>query len=278
VRVRLLLVAAISLVAAVAPGWPSTARAEHNFIINGTFDSALSPWSGENASVSGGVLRFTLFSTSNRGRAEQCIDTIGGTQYFVSGQARALMSTDVDVSILITVHNGAGCPGGFGFNESTATLAPTGSFQTFGTNVGAPPGETGSIRIRLEARRNMGSPDTIVEWDNIVVTAPNDGDGDGCSDGEEIQPNPLFGGDRDHAFKPDFFDLTGDQKIDLGDALEVLSKFGVGVNDPGYDADYDRYSPNDAKPWRTAFAIDGTGIDLSDALVSLISFGHDCSG
>jgi hypothetical protein len=115
--------------------------------------------------------------------------------------------------------------------------------------------------------------------DNVSVTAPNDSDIDGCSDGEELSPNPLFGGDRDPNSPWDFFDVNGSRAVDVADVVAILGHFGQGTQHPDYDATYDRYIPDIAKPWRTAAAT-GTalGIDVSDALANLQSFGHSCAG
>jgi hypothetical protein len=106
----------------------------------------------------------------------------------------------------------------------------------------------------------------------------SDTDSDGCSDGRESRLAEHFGGSRDSTDPWDFFDVTMDRRIDLGDTLAILTKFGVAISVAAYDGLYDRYSPDLAKPWRTAAAVDGNGIDLTDALTSLSSFGHDCTG
>ena len=100
-------------------------------------------------------------------------------------------------------------------------------------------------------------------------------DGDACTDAQELGVLPPLGGDRDPLNKWDFFDVTGDQAIDLSDTLDVLSYFG----DPGTDPVAhlrDRQILDVAKPWQTAESNDG--IDLTDALNSLQSFGNDCAG
>jgi hypothetical protein len=102
----------------------------------------------------------------------------------------------------------------------------------------------------------------------------NDTDGDSCSDGEEVGSDEQLGGDRNPLDPADFYDVTGDQLIDLTDALEILGRFGEGPGDPFYAASYDRDAPNLAKPWRTIFVSDG--LDLSDALINLYSFGNGC--
>lgn len=123
----------------------------------------------------------------------------------------------------------------------------------------------------------IGSTNQPIHTHDVTgtCTADPDSDGDGCGDVEEVGSNRLFGGDRDPLDPWDFFDVSGDQSIDLTDALLIKQKFGLGPGDPGYDAQYDRWIPDMAKPWRTASASDG--IDLTDILINLQSFGHDCS-
>ncbi len=59
-------------------------------------------------------------------------------------------------------------------------------------------------------------------------------------------------------------------------ALAILALFGIEPGVEGYDATFDRYAPDPEKPWLTAPAPDAFGIDLTDALVNLDSFGHEC--
>jgi hypothetical protein len=115
---------------------------------------------------------------------------------------------------------------------------------------------------------------------NFLRTNPasSDTDADGCRDDYEIGVNPQTGGDRDPVSPWDFFDVTGDNAIDLQDTLTILDQFGALPGDTRYDPAFDRYAPDAAKPWRTAAAVDeGIGIDLQDALLSLRSFGHSCA-
>jgi hypothetical protein len=101
-----------------------------------------------------------------------------------------------------------------------------------------------------------------------------DSDGDSCDDGSELGDDPVEGGMRSPLTPWDFFELTGDRRIDLGDVLDVLSYFG----DDGTSAAAnlrDRQIVDSLQPWRTAE--DNTGIDLTDALASLASFGHVCN-
>lgn len=102
-----------------------------------------------------------------------------------------------------------------------------------------------------------------------------DTDGDNCSDGTESLGSPSLGGDRDPLDFWDFFDVTGDQTVDLSDTLDVLTYFGdAGTSTAGNLRDRDNFGA--AQPWQTYESNDG--VDLTDALVNLQSFGHDCSG
>jgi hypothetical protein len=87
----------------------------------------------------------------------------------------------------------------------------------------------------------------------------------------------VLGGDRDPNDFWDFFDVTGDQVIDVSDVLLILSHFGHAHAFDATDPLLDRYGPDPTKPWRTAAALPATqGIDIGDALVNLQSFGHHC--
>jgi hypothetical protein len=101
-----------------------------------------------------------------------------------------------------------------------------------------------------------------------------DGDGDGCRDSTELGPDPVLGGDRNPNRFWDFFEVTYDHTIDLADSLAILSAFGAAPGSPAYNALYDRYAPIPLRFWATASA--GDGVDFSDALLNLMSFGHYC--
>ena len=108
---------------------------------------------------------------------------------------------------------------------------------------------------------NMADPDT---------------DNDGCYDGVEVHDqvfSPASGGDRDPLSMWDFFDVTGDRAIDLSDTLDVLGYFGQ--DGSGASNLRDRAVANQLKPWQLIEANDG--VDLTDALNNLTSFGHDCT-
>ncbi len=107
--------------------------------------------------------------------------------------------------------------------------------------------------------------------------ATYDTDGDGCADGREVRVftfDPSLGGDRDPSNFWDFFDVTGDRAVDLSDTLDILGFFGDGGTSPAGNL-RDRDTLDLARLWRTSEGNDG--VDLSDALNSLQSFGHDCT-
>jgi glucose/arabinose dehydrogenase len=105
------------------------------------------------------------------------------------------------------------------------------------------------------------------------LTGTPDSDADGCADVREMSGDRVFGGERSADAFWDFFDVTADRRIDLGDALDVLSFFGS--DGTGAANLRDRAAPDQGAPWRTVEANDG--VDLSDALALLNSFGHDCN-
>jgi hypothetical protein len=107
----------------------------------------------------------------------------------------------------------------------------------------------------------------------IPPPAP-DADGDGCPDHRETGSDPRRGGLRNPNDRWDFFDATRDGSVDLDDVLDVLRFFGSdGLSVEGNIRD--RAIPSMSEPWRTAEANDG--VDLSDVLSALYSFGHDCT-
>jgi hypothetical protein len=108
-----------------------------------------------------------------------------------------------------------------------------------------------------------------------VLALGEDADGDGCLDASEGGGDPELGGMRDTANFWDFFDITGDGLIDFSDALDVLSYFGETALE-GSPADLrDRASLDPQQPWRTSEADDG--VDFTDVLNNLASFGHSCT-
>ena len=110
----------------------------------------------------------------------------------------------------------------------------------------------------------------------VTTLWSNDADADGCTALEESGSNHTLGGQRNPDDFWDYFDVTGDRRVDLSDTLVVLAHFGHGPSDDVVDPLLDRYAPNAAEPWRSAKSITSEGVDLSDALASLASFGDDC--
>jgi len=124
----------------------------------------------------------------------------------------------------------------------------------------------------------LGDPDAdglANAFESTVGSDPcvQDTDGDNCMDGNEIWFDPNFGGDR-ALLSSDFYDTDGNASINLADTVAILAAFGTPGTDPAAQA-LDRYAPDPAKPWRAAPADNGIG--LTDALLNLRSFGHDCA-
>jgi hypothetical protein len=176
--------------------------------------------------------------------------------------------------------------------EETASCAPTMSITSAcsGATITASSADVDGDGIpdasdNCPATSNAGQQDGDADWlgdaceTPVYGTNPSnaDTDGDGCRDGREalvLQFAPQQGGDRNPVYYWDFFDVNGNQSVDLSDTLSVLSYFG----DPGVSAaanQRDRFVPDMLKPWRTAEA--NNGIDLQDALASLQSFGNSCT-
>ena len=179
------------------------------------------------------------------------------------------------------------------FPAGTATHTPTRTSTPTGTSTPLPDADSDGLPDAYENAHgclNANLPDADADPDSDVLanlperlqgTDPciEDSDADGCADGEETGGDPVRGGMRDPLDWWDFYDLNGDARVDLTDALTILRAFGLGPDDDGYDASLDRESPDVGAPWRTSAATGSeVGISLSDALASLASFGHDCSG
>jgi hypothetical protein len=163
---------------------------------------------------------------------------------------------------------------------STATSSPTATRTLTPTSTATPsPTATRTLTPTSTATATpTPSPtNTPTATPTATDTPVPDSDGDGCTDLRELGLDPAEGGDRDPFNGWDFYDVTGDRTIDLNDSIAIIGKFGLGASAPGYVAAFDRYAPDPAKPYRTAAAVVAhLGIDLSDAIVNLQSFGHKC--
>ena len=132
---------------------------------------------------------------------------------------------------------------------------------------------------------------------------PGDTDLDGCSDQAENGPDESFGGQRNHKYFWDFYDVwthppgqpaawERNKVINLFDILAVAPRFGAAtrvdkpealaaaliepVDDTSYHAGYDRGPIVGANPWDRAPA-DGV-INITDDILGVAAqFGHDCS-
>ncbi len=158
------------------------------------------------------------------------------------------------------------------------------SLASFGHSCAGSPVATGTPQspsptpTRTPAPTHSATPTATpgcldTDLDGTCNSADLDDDNDGCADTRELGTAPDFGGMRDPLVYWDFFDVTGNRVIDLDDALDVLSYFGNAGTGPGNIRD--RLIPDDSQPWRTAESNDG--VDLTDVLFVLQSFGHSCN-
>ena len=132
---------------------------------------------------------------------------------------------------------------------------------------------------------------------NIYRVFPKDmdGDGDGCTDVEELGSDERFGGRRDPHNFWDFFDADRDGAVAFGDFLLLIQHFGSNDNtgeasinrnsdplttpDPGpgsYHPRFDRGDVVGTNPWNLG-PPDGT-IAFDDFLALIAQYGHVCAG
>jgi hypothetical protein len=103
-----------------------------------------------------------------------------------------------------------------------------------------------------------------------------DTDGDGCADIVEVSSLTTAGGRRHPGNYWDFYDVTGDGRADLSDALATLSLFGQPASNPAVQP-YDRAKITSPPAGFEHVTIESnTGIDLSDVLNALEQFGDEC--
>jgi CubicO group peptidase (beta-lactamase class C family) len=99
------------------------------------------------------------------------------------------------------------------------------------------------------------------------------GDGDGCIDAEELGSDPLLGGMRDPAFRWDFYDVNGTQKVDAADIGLVRGHFKPFGPVAPQDMIYDR--SQGVASWAPG-APDGK-INALDIGLVRASFNHTCA-
>ncbi len=105
---------------------------------------------------------------------------------------------------------------------------------------------------------------------------PGDMDGDGCADAKENGPDETLGGLRDPLNPWDFYDVNGDQIIDLSnDIFEVIQHYAPTGTEPEYDVAFDRGPQDGPNVWNMT-APDGV-IDLTnDILGVILQYFHSC--
>lgn len=107
-------------------------------------------------------------------------------------------------------------------------------------------------------------------------TDPNnpDTDGDSCTDGQELGPIAMAGGQRSPINPWDYFNPTGDGLNRVDDILAVLNKYFVDAPNPSYTAATDRtfVGPN---PWNLG---PPNGLQrVDDVLLIRNHYFHDCA-
>jgi hypothetical protein len=105
---------------------------------------------------------------------------------------------------------------------------------------------------------------------------PADTDGDGCTDQQELGPNPGLGGQRDPLNPWDYFNPTGDLVNRSDDISAVVAKYGHDDGaSPEYHVNYDRTPLEGANPWQ--FGPPNGTIRSFDVSAAVASYGHDCA-
>lgn len=101
-----------------------------------------------------------------------------------------------------------------------------------------------------------------------------DTDGDSCSDGAEVGPDPMHGGLRDPLNPFDFFDVDGDGAVTIDDISAVPGGFLLVAGQPGYERRYDRGDILGPHSWNV-LAPDGA-ITIDDVVAVAAQFNHAC--
>ncbi|MCH7697497.1 MAG: CSLREA domain-containing protein [Chloroflexi bacterium] len=135
-------------------------------------------------------------------------------------------------------------------------------------------GTSGTAFLAVDPRiilPNVG-PLTI----NCTEVALVDTDGDGCTDQRENGPDEMLGGMRDWQNPSDYYDVNGDQVIDLtNDIFGVIIHYAPTGTEPEYDVNFDRGPSTGPDAWNMT-APDGV-IDLSNDIMGVIQqYLHSC--
>jgi hypothetical protein len=157
-------------------------------------------------------------------------------------------------------------------------------------------GDTVSDAVEVTWGSNPIDPESLPDWDNdkvatvleiYVGTDPNvpgpyhyssvDTDKDGCTDAEEVGTNANLGGRRHPGNYWDMYDVddgtatgTPGGGVDFSDTLYILKFFG------GFNQNLDRALINPPIEYAEVTVESNDGIDLTDALNSLVQFGQSC--
>ena len=141
----------------------------------------------------------------------------------------------------------------------------------------------GSFRLAYD---QTGDPFDCIEEDFFAdqpftptILAMNDNyDGDGCTTWEELGTNPALGGQRDPWNPWDFYDVNGDQNINVfDDILVVAGAFGQVPGDPDYSEAKDRGPELGPNGWNREGP--NGNINVFDDILGVASqFGHNCAG
>jgi hypothetical protein len=137
---------------------------------------------------------------------------------------------------------------------------------------------------------------TDTDGDGFGNACDEDSDSDGCTDAQELGPDPAQGGQRNPKSFWDFFDTPDqnnvrDRSITLSDVVRLIVRFGAERLPPpakaeafaealappptGYHAAFDRSAPAPgAEPWQIG-PPDGA-IGIADVLFMINQFGHSC--
>ncbi|MEX0617105.1 MAG: flexitail domain-containing putative surface protein [Candidatus Woykebacteria bacterium] len=151
----------------------------------------------------------------------------------------------------------------------TAVIAFALTFQGQGQANGQSPTPTETPPVQEE---DLGSQTVPIE----KLLPDLDIDNDGCTNEEELGPNPALGGRRDPINASDFFDTPPrDNTVSAADISRVVARFGTHEGSPGYWPDFDRSAPPPGgDPWDSG-PPDGI-VAAADIGLIVFQFGHRC--
>jgi hypothetical protein len=138
---------------------------------------------------------------------------------------------------------------------------------------------TGAMFINSAASPQRVIPDLSALTIQCVDALPDPGDSDGdqCTDIREAGDDAMLGGERNFLNPHDFYDVNGDQNVDLAnDILGVVQHYSPTGTEPSYDVNFDRGPSTGPNAWNMT-APDGV-IDLPNDILGVVQqYLHDCS-